>query len=154
MKRSKTFVITQINRQGKTSLKDQKVQKTEYFSVGFAATFTLVIPTRTQKMRTKTKNCFHLAQNISKEERMVASNAQKRYPEYMNRKPTRWGFKLIVLADSSSGYTVDFNVYTRKSAFPSEVGLAYATAMSLVKLGYLGTVYCVFVDNFYTIPNL
>lgn len=46
-------------------------------------------------------------------------------------KPTKWGFKPFVLAGSSNGCTFDFSVYTGQ--FPSDVGLAYNSVMSLIK---------------------
>lgn len=45
--------------------------------------------------------------------------------QYMKSKPTKWGFKLFVLADSSKGYTVDFAVHTDKNNFPTAQGLSY-----------------------------
>ena len=42
----------------------------------------------------------------------------------MRNKPTKWGFKLWVLADMT-GYTVDFDIYTGKLTEESESGLAY-----------------------------
>ena len=50
--------------------------------------------------------------NVSIDERMVKSKARSGIRQYIKDKPTKWGFKLWVLADSQSGYTVDFNVYT------------------------------------------
>ena len=35
---------------------------------------------------------------------------------YIKDKPTKWGIKLWVLADSSNGYTVDFDVYIGRAA--------------------------------------
>lgn len=72
----------------------------------------------------------------------------------MKEKPTKWGFKLFVLADKSNGYTVDFTVYTSKTQFPSGVGLAYDTVMSLIRPEYLGTGFHVYMDNFYSNPKL
>ena len=45
----------------------------------------------------------------------------------MKDKPTKWGLKLWVLADSTNGYTVDFNVYIGKDASKdtSEHGQGY-----------------------------
>jgi hypothetical protein len=57
----------------------------------------------------------------------------------MKNKPTKWGIKLWVLADSSNGYTIDFNVYIGKSQHevPSQNGLGYDVVMKLVN-PYLG----------------
>ncbi|KAF3849547.1 hypothetical protein F7725_019266 [Dissostichus mawsoni] len=45
---------------------------------------------------------------------MVASKTGM--TQYMKAKPTKWGFKLFVIADSRNGYTIDFSVYTATSS--------------------------------------
>ncbi|XP_067283810.1 piggyBac transposable element-derived protein 4-like [Pseudorasbora parva] len=97
---------------------------------------------------------YHPRQNLSVDERMVATKAHTGMTQYMKAKPTKWGFKLFVLADSSIGYTLDFAVYTGKSVFASGVGLAYDSVMSLMNKSSLGSGYNVYVDNFYTSPKL
>ena len=52
-------------------------------------------------------------QNLAIDERMVKSHHRSGIRQYIKDKPTRWGIKLWVLANSSNGYTVDFNVYFR-----------------------------------------
>ena len=57
----------------------------------------------------------------------MKSKARSGIRQYMKDKPTKWGLKLWVLADSTNGYTVDFNVYIGKDASKdtSEHGLGY-----------------------------
>lgn len=100
------------------------------------------------------KAFYHPRRNLSIDERMVARKSNTGMTQYMKAKPTKWGFKLFVLADSSNGYTVDFSVYTGKTQFPSGTGLAYDSVMSLIKPAYLGTGYNLYVDNFYSSPRL
>jgi len=71
--------------------------------------------------------------------------------QYMKNKPTKWGIKLWVLADSSNGYTYDFDVYAGSKAgqVPSEHGLAYDVVMRLVP-SLLNQGYHLYFDNFYT----
>ena len=38
------------------------------------------------------------------------------FRQFIKDKPTKWGIKLWVLADSSNGYTVDFNTYISRAA--------------------------------------
>ena len=45
------------------------------------------------------------------DERMVESYHRSRFCQFIKDKPPKWGIKLSVLSDSSSGYTVDFNIY-------------------------------------------
>ncbi|XP_042368250.1 piggyBac transposable element-derived protein 4-like [Plectropomus leopardus] len=108
-------------------------------------------------MNTITQACkthYHPRQNISIDERMVATKAHTGLTQYMKAKPTKWGFKLFVLADCSNGYTLDFTVYTGKSRFVSGVGLAYDSVMCLIKPAHMGTGYHLYMDHFYTSPKL
>ena len=70
----------------------------------------------------------------------------------MRNKPTKWGFKLWVLADMIR-YTVDFNIYTRKTTEKSDLGLSYDVVMQLVPpLAFQG--YELYCDNHYSSPVL
>ena len=69
--------------------------------------------------------------------------------------PTKWGIKLWVLADSSNGYTIDFNVYIGKAAAGAVGvnGLGYDVVMLLMQ-PYLNQGYHLYIDNFYTSSTL
>lgn len=73
---------------------------------------------------------------------------------YMKAKPPNQEFKLFVLADSYSGYTLDFNIYTRDTLSPSGHGLPYDSVMTLLNPSYLGIGYNLYVDKFHTSPKL
>ena len=97
---------------------------------------------------------YHPHKNLSVDERMVATKARNGMKQYMKDKPTKWGYKLFVLADSQSGYTCDFTIYEGKAPSPSGNGLTFDAVVNLLKVPYLGTGFHVYVDNFYTSTKL
>ncbi|XP_017312676.1 piggyBac transposable element-derived protein 4 [Ictalurus punctatus] len=106
------------------------------------------------RIREACKTFYHPQRNLTVDERMVATKAKTGMTQYMKRKPTKWGFKLFVMADSSNGYTVDFAVYTGKDSSYTGHGISYDTVMSFMDHSFLGSGYHVYMDNFYTSPKL
>ncbi|XP_040004641.1 piggyBac transposable element-derived protein 4-like [Xiphias gladius] len=100
------------------------------------------------------KSFYHPYRDLTADERMVAYKAKTGMTQYMKAKPTKWGYKLFVLADPRNGYTVDFSIYTGKSDIPFGHGLSYDAVMSLVQPSYLGTGYHIYMDNFHSSPKL
>lgn len=47
---------------------------------------------------------------------MVAHKGRLSYKQYMNAKPTKWGIKIWMLAESPTGYIYKFDVYLGKNA--------------------------------------
>ena len=73
------------------------------------------------------------------------------FKQYMKNKPTKWGLKLWCLADSKSGYTQYFSVYTGKQQGASDHGQGYDVLITLLRSAeLLGHGYHLYVDNFFT----
>ncbi|XP_059168114.1 piggyBac transposable element-derived protein 4-like [Physella acuta] len=95
-------------------------------------------------------------QHLSIDERMVRNKGRYTFRQYIRDKPTKWGMKLWVLAESITGYTYDFEVYLGKqdkTPQTSTFGLAYDVVMRLSK-SVMNQGYLLFFDNFYTSVKL
>ncbi|XP_015754181.1 PREDICTED: piggyBac transposable element-derived protein 4-like [Acropora digitifera] len=101
------------------------------------------------------KDLYQPRQNVAVDERIVKSRHRSGMRQFNKDKPIRWGIKLWVLADSSNGYTIDFNVYIGKVAGQdvSANGLGYDVVMKLMN-PYFHQGYHLYVDNFYTSVTL
>ncbi len=99
--------------------------------------------------------CFDLYQpdrQLSIDERMVKSKARTSFRQYIRNKPTKWGFKFWIIADTT-GYTLDFDLYVGKAVTASDKGLSYDVVMKLIQpFAFQG--YKLYFDNFYTSPTL
>lgn len=104
-------------------------------------------------LRAACRLAYHPQQHLTVNERLLAVQARSSPTQFAKRKATRWGLKLFVLSDCT-GYTVDFNIYTGRSALLTGRGLSFDAVMSLVNKSYLGSGYHVYCDSFYTSPVL
>ena len=92
------------------------------------------------------KAYFVPGRNISIDERMVAFKGRIGMKQYIKDKPTKWRFKLWVLASSDSGYTFKFQIYTGKRLTPTTHALGYDVVMTLME-GLFRQGYHLFCDN-------
>ena len=106
-------------------------------------------------LRAKCMKYWQPNEQISIDERMVRNKGRYSFRQYIKDKPTKWGMKVWVLADSITGYTYNFLVYTGKSGDRDRHanGLGYEVVMSLSKQ-LLNQGYKLFTDNFYTSVKL
>ena len=51
---------------------------------------------------------------ISIDEQMISFKGRLSFLQYMPKKPTKWGMKAFVLADSRTGYVYNWKLYTGK----------------------------------------
>ncbi|KAK0042953.1 piggyBac transposable element-derived protein 3 [Biomphalaria pfeifferi] len=86
----------------------------------------------TTYIRMKCIKLYQPHQNVSIDERMVRNKGKYAFRQYIRDKPTKWGMKLWILADSLSGYTYDFDIYLGKQD-NGPFGLAYGVVMKLTK---------------------
>ncbi|XP_041663369.1 piggyBac transposable element-derived protein 4-like [Cheilinus undulatus] len=100
-------------------------------------------------LRVACKAVYHPQQRLSVDERMAATNARIALKQNIKNQPTKPEIKLFVLLDNT-GYTVDFNIYTGRSALATGKGLSFDAVMSLMNKNYLGSGYHIYCDNFYT----
>ena len=103
-------------------------------------------------MKSKCLEYYQPLQHLSVDEHMVKSKSRCHMIQYMKDKPIKWGLKVWVVADTS-GYTINYNIYTGKGEECSEHSLAHDVVMKLVEpFAFQG--YEVFVDDFYSSPIL
>ena len=63
------------------------------------------------------KNCqlsYNLGRDVSIDESMIGFKGRLHFVQYMPDKPTKWGMKAFILADSPSGYMYNWRLYTGK----------------------------------------
>lgn len=106
-----------------------------------------------QHINERSAEFFQPHQQLSVDERLVKSKGRFGNQQYIRDNVTKSGFKLRVLADSETGYTIQFIVYTGKREKPSANGYAYDVVTCLCKR-YLDQGYCIYMDNFYTSTSL
>ena len=58
------------------------------------------------------KSAYKLGWEIAVDESMIGFKGRLHFIQYKPKKPTKWGMKAFVLADSSSGYTHAWRLYT------------------------------------------
>jgi len=89
------------------------------------------------------------------DESIIGTKCRLSFIQYMKAKPTKWGVKVWICADSRNGYICSFDIYTGKDpARPVHPnGVAYDVVMNLLE-NYYNKGYFVFTDNFYTSPTL
>ena len=100
------------------------------------------------------KSLYQPRQHVTIDERMVKSRHRSGLRQYIRDKPTKWGIKYWVLADSSNAYVVDFNIYAgRAEGGMSNHGLGYDVVRKLMR-DYENQGYHLFCDNFYSSVTL
>ena len=83
-------------------------------------------------------NCqtkFKPTKNLSVDEGMIAFRGRLSFKQYMPAKPTKYGIKVWMAADSSNGYVLNFDVYLGKEGDGRRriYGLGYDVVTKLIR---------------------
>ena len=103
-------------------------------------------------------NCqtkFKPTKNLSVDEGMIAFRGRLSFRQYMPAKPTKYGIKVWMAADSSNGYVLNFDVYLGKEGDSRRriYGLGYDVVTKLIR-PFMNRNHHVFFDNFFTSTKL
>lgn len=109
------------------------------------------------------RSTYYTEEHIVIDEGMVPWRGRLRFRQYIPNKPDKFGMKLYVLSESSSGYVSDFDVYTGADFDPDPaaevgenlLGHSYQVVMGLLRRGnLLNKGYTLYLDNYYSSPIL
>lgn len=107
------------------------------------------------KIRNSFKSEYIPHEEISVDESMVPFKGRLSFKQYMKDKPCKFGIKFWMLADATSAYCWNFDLYVGK--YGTEInrtfGLSAHVVIDLLR-GLENKGHCVFTDNFYTSPTL
>ena len=65
-----------------------------------------------EPLLTQFQSSYTLSKEVSVDETMIAFKGRLSFIQYMPKKPTKWGMKAFVLADSCTGYMYNWHLYT------------------------------------------
>ena len=105
--------------------------------------------------RMKSQEAFYPGQELSVDETMVGFRGRVSFKQYCPKKPTKYGLKFYVLADSQTGYVFNFMLYTGSectisllpalSNLPIPGQFVVALAENMLDRGHI-----IYTDRFYT----
>ena len=107
-------------------------------------------------LKTEFQELYSPGKNLSVDEAMVGYKGRPSFKQYMHTKPTNYGFKVWMAADSANGYALNYEVYLGKDKdgeHSMENGLGYYVVMSTTK-PYWNKFHDVFFHNFFNSPKL
>ena len=106
-------------------------------------------------IRSTASTVYKPMQKISVDEAMIAFTGQISFRQYIKNKPTPWGFKVWCCAEASTGYLLNFQVYTGKHNDTAHQGqgLGSRVVQNMIQ-GHLGKNHKVYFDNFFSTVGL
>lgn len=106
-----------------------------------------------QKLNINFYKAYTPERNLAVDEQMIGTKCRVSFLQYMPAKPKKFGIKLWALCESSSGYCLQFQIYKGKELDTPEKGLSHRVVMDLAQ-NYFHANYHIYMDNFYTSPDL
>ncbi|KAF0747291.1 piggyBac transposable element-derived protein 4-like [Aphis craccivora] len=101
-------------------------------------------------LQDKYQSIFKPSRHVAVDESMVPFKGRSTMKQYMPNKSIKRGFKIWALADSASGFLLNFDVYTgKKTDGKEEFGLGENVVLNLCE-NLKKLYYCVYFDNFFT----
>jgi hypothetical protein len=107
-------------------------------------------------LKEKFLNSFYPYQNICIDEGMIAFKDRLKFKQYIPLKRNRFGIKLFLICDCSTGFILNFIVYTGSTTErfqTSELDIPGSIVMLLLE-NYLDKDHIIYVDNWYSSPKL
>ena len=96
------------------------------------------------------QRCYSPNKHIAVDEGMIAFKGRLSFWQYMPAKPTKYGIKVWMAADSKNGYVVNFDVYLGSKEGAQRIhGLGYDVVIKMIK-PYMNKNHHVYFDNFFS----
>ena len=100
------------------------------------------------------QRCYLPGKNISIDEGMIAFKVRLSFRQYLPAKPTKYGIKVWMAADSSNGYVLNLSVYLGSEGENRRLyGLGYDVVMKMAH-PFLNRKHHLYFDNFFSSPVL
>nr|XP_039250401.1 piggyBac transposable element-derived protein 4-like isoform X2 [Styela clava] len=100
------------------------------------------------------ESCYKPGQDLSIDESLIPFKGRISFRQFIKRKRARFGIKVWVLAESSTGYVSRLKIYVgREPTAGPETGLSSRVVKYLIN-PFEGLYHRLYVDNFYTSPEL
>ena len=97
---------------------------------------------------------YHPHQNTSVDEAMIAFRGRLGFRQYLPAKPTKYGIKVWMRADSENGFCNEFEIYTgKKDDVNHEIGLCTRVVLNLTEK-IARKHHIVNIDNYFTSVDL
>ena len=107
-------------------------------------------------LKKKFPELYNPGKNLSVDEGMISHKGRISFKQYMPAKPTKYGIKAWLCADSENGYVNNFEIYLGKDKdgeADTAKGLGHYVVMNMTK-PYHGKFHHVYFDNFFNSPAL